>query len=118
MSGGTCAICVDLILNVRRREPLGKNGGLVNVCDRCALEAAPNPVDNGSRGVVHNQEPTNSRAARIREHRQRLAREGVCVNGANHGKATHGKVCTSCHANRDGYERKRRRSAPAQELEV
>jgi hypothetical protein len=35
-----CAICVDEIFSdPPRREPLGKNNALVNVCDGCALDA-------------------------------------------------------------------------------
>jgi hypothetical protein len=42
-----CAICTDEIRGVPRREPLGKNGAMVNVCDGCALEM---PVARERRG--------------------------------------------------------------------
>lgn len=38
LTPGTCAICTAVIANVIRREPLGRNGGLVAVCDGCASE--------------------------------------------------------------------------------
>lgn len=42
-----CAICVDEIFSdPPRREPIGKNGALVNVCDGCALEI---PREQGAR---------------------------------------------------------------------
>jgi hypothetical protein len=39
-AGAFCAICGDDIVGNPRREPLGKDEALVNVCDDCATEPA------------------------------------------------------------------------------
>lgn len=38
--GSTCACCAGPAVGALHREQLGRNGGLVNVCQRCATESA------------------------------------------------------------------------------
>ena len=93
---GFCALCLDPIADVVRREPLGKNDALVAVCDGCAYEE----IKPKHRLTAHTRrEPPalSSRAYRIKEHRDRLVAEGLCANGRNHGKAQPGKrTCADC----------------------
>lgn len=44
-----CAICGDDIVGVARREPLGKDDALVNVCDECSTQT-PREMHNHERG--------------------------------------------------------------------
>lgn len=37
--GATCAICIGPAVGALHREPLGRDGGLVNVCVSCATQA-------------------------------------------------------------------------------
>lgn len=40
--------------------------------------------------------------ANAKERRASLAARGLCINGASHGKATHGKRCKHCHDVKNG----------------
>jgi hypothetical protein len=95
---GFCALCLDPIADVVRREPLGKNDALVAVCDSCALEEI-RPKHRVTAQSMRDSRVTTPRAARIKEYRDQLVVEGVCVNGRDHGKVKPGKrVCADCDA--------------------
>lgn len=88
----TCAVCVAYGPVIR--EPLGKDDALVNVCLDCATKEVEDPCT--PRFGLIRRDPSDARAAKIREHRDRLKAGGICVNGVTHGKATHGVLCEHC----------------------
>lgn len=93
---GFCALCLDLIADVVRREPLGKNDALVAVCDGCAFDEIE-PKHRVTAQSMREPRGLSPRAYRIKEHRDQLAAEGLCKNGRDHGKVKPGKrICPDC----------------------
>jgi hypothetical protein len=99
----TCAICVEPIRGEVYLEPIGLNDAIVAACSRCAVQAVPDPDITPHSILRAKGTPV---AVRLRQHRDRLKAAGLCVNGANHGKATRGTRCEVC-ADRDA-----RKAAP------
>lgn len=89
-----CAICTS-DRGPFTRHPVGKNGGLVVVCQSCATEE-PDTANVKRRAVT--REPRDPRAATIKANRDWLTANGLCMYGRNHGKATAGRLCATCQA--------------------
>jgi hypothetical protein len=92
----SCAVCVSPIDGDALYEPIGRDDALVPVCARCARDPVPDPPEPVRHAV--REEPQSPRAQQIRERRDRLAREGICIWGASHGPAVERKLCASCAA--------------------
>lgn len=39
--GAFCGVCAETCRGQEYREPIGRNGGLVNICERCRTEGGP-----------------------------------------------------------------------------
>ena len=92
----SCAICTDVIEGKPRYEPLGTDDAMVPVCTPCATEPVV-PKEIIPTRCLRREAP-NPRAAQIREHRNALKAQGLCVNGASHGAISRGRLCERCHA--------------------
>ena len=104
---GFCAICTATIAEVTRREPLGRNDGMVPVCDGCATKViVPQQCARPFR-----RPPSTDRSYQIRANRDQLASEGICTQGRDHGPPTHGRLCTPCWERSRRNESKRVRKA-------
>lgn len=102
-----CAICIAMIEGEPKREPLGRNDAMVNVCDDCSSEIEPK--ENLSAQDFRESEGTE-RSQRIKANRDKLVAAGICQNGRNHGPRTHGRLCTKCWL-RWGCSPKKRKAA-------
>lgn len=58
-----CGVCVETITGKVYREPIGRDGGEVNVCEDCATLAVDDE-DDSELEVVHNLGPGDDYAAR------------------------------------------------------
>lgn len=105
----SCAICTRPIAEPALREPRGLNDALVPVCEPCATEPVV-PKENIPVRILR-RPPANEHAQRIREHRDRLRAQGLCVNGAAHGASASGQLCTDCAERNRRSERRRQRSS-------
>lgn len=112
MAPGFCAICLASIANIRRREPLGKDDGMVAVCDGCAGEVIT-PKERINARMMRPPDATTSRAAQIRERRAKLTRDGFCINGRNHGPPLPGRrICAYCDDVQKKHNEVQTRSVP------
>lgn len=83
-----CAICCDDIVDRPVRQFI--DGAFVDLCARCG---GNDVVDVRKRGARAETMRANSKARR-----DTLTEDGKCLNGAHHGKATHGRRCEWCAA--------------------
>lgn len=109
MKAVSCAVCVRLIDGEPIFEPIGRDDALVPVCKACATK----PVIPKHRipHTVITRDPPTPRAVQIREHRDALAAQGICIYGESHGPATSGKLCAKCRAKQQGRHKQRTEAA-------
>lgn len=107
-----CGICTEPIAVVTRREPIGKDDGLVAVCDQCANDHAE-VIDAPRRVRPPDVEPGMlSRADTLTAYRKRLYDEGACMNGRKHGpRVGHKRLCQAC-LDREAERNRARKAAP------
>lgn len=103
-----CSICIryigtdELASRGVVREPLGKDGAMVVVCERCAKNSP-----SITRRPLRPPPTAISRALRLHNHRESLAVRGLCINGTNHARPEEGfRMCNACREKK--YARKRR----------
>lgn len=115
-----CAICTAYLSDgeIASRgvvhEPIGRDGSMVVVCERCASEEAE--VINAPLHEQSSETGTMLRTPhRVTANRERLKEAGLCRNGERHGPATHGRLCDECSRKAREYQAAYRHTAEARE---